>query len=327
MASLNTDIHSIDFKVSNTTYNTFTTWGLVPASRPYVSPPGLKTKYVDLPASDGILDYTELLLGKVPWGRRSGSWKFYTDLDKRKELGFTWDSLYLDLISKLHGKEFQIILKDDPDYYYTGRVGVNSFKSSSAYSEIAIDYNLEPFKKSFTSSDDEDWQFDDAIEVPNYEILYGNYQVGAVKALTHIYHGEQSQTPSVDVHFLGGTIFEVCYGFGDIIGDVMHGDYGYTEADKRNRLAAQGLDFNYIQNVVNQILLINKQYPVDPTSWDSRMQIALAQGRLDKGSVTYMIEGMNITDVLELKPGKNYYVLRVNGQAQVHMKYAKGAGA
>jgi hypothetical protein len=51
-------------------------WGLIPTSRPVINPPEVKTTYVDLPASDGGLDYTDIMLGRPPYGYRKGSWEF-----------------------------------------------------------------------------------------------------------------------------------------------------------------------------------------------------------------------------------------------------------
>ena len=50
--------------------NTWDIWHMAPKSRPFVSPPQVKTEYVDVPGADGALDYTEVL---TAWGSGSRS--------------------------------------------------------------------------------------------------------------------------------------------------------------------------------------------------------------------------------------------------------------
>lgn len=120
--------------------NTWSSWHLIPTSRPVVNPPEVKTKYVDIPGANGSLDYTEALDG-VKYGNRTGSWEFmvangYSD----------WASLYNEIMSYIHGKLLKVVLLDDPNYYYMGRLSINQWKSDQKYSTITIDYNFNPYK-------------------------------------------------------------------------------------------------------------------------------------------------------------------------------------
>ena len=72
--------------------NTYEEWGMVPTSRPVINPPEVKTTYVDLPASNGVLDYSDLLLGTVPFGQREGSWEFAL------RPGKAWATVYSSVI-------------------------------------------------------------------------------------------------------------------------------------------------------------------------------------------------------------------------------------
>lgn len=309
---LNTKVHSIVFKSEETSYNTFETWGLVPATRPSVALPPLKSQTVDLPASDGILDYTELLLGKVPFGRRSGSWRFYTDLDKQKALGFTWDSLYADLVSKLHGKEFKVVLDDDPNYYYVGRLGVSQWRSSRAYSEISIDYNFESYKYSFTGSDDVDWQWNNAIEVPDYEILYGKYEAGHIRALNYIYHGSHETTPTY-------TFQEDCaiiVNLGSLIENVLLGKYGYGVEEQKTKLAADGYTPEVILNQVYVVLNKSTRLPV-PGEITQKTLDAITSGKLSTGTVYQIRAGVYKSTDLNLKNGSNMIILKGDGSVSV----------
>ncbi len=167
--------------------NTYEEWGLVPTSRPLVNPPEVKTTYVDLPASHGILDYTDLLLGETPFGRREGSWEFAV------RPGDSWVDVYSSLLNYLHGKEHYVILEDEPDYQYRGRLTVKSWKSEREYSKVTIDYNLDPFKYNVASSSEEDWLWDDLFDLT---IRYGTFSVTGTKYRTFINEGSKAVTPT-----------------------------------------------------------------------------------------------------------------------------------
>ena len=166
--------------------NTFDEWGLVPKTRPLVNPPEVKETYMELPAADGMLDYTDLLMGRAPYGQRTGFWEFVVRPGKR------WVEVYTSILNYLHGKSHRVILEDDPDFFYSGRLTVNRWKSDAKYSVIAIGYNLDPFRESVTASDDRDWLWNDLF---NTTIRYGSFTVNGEKYRTLINRGLQPTTP------------------------------------------------------------------------------------------------------------------------------------
>ena len=167
--------------------NTFTEWGMVPTSRPVINPPEVKTTYVNLPASNGILDYSDLLLGSVPFGQREGSWEFAL------RPGRTWATVYSSIMNYLHGRRHTVVLEDDPAFQYSGRLSVNAWKSDPKYSLITIDYNLDPFKQSIVSSDENDWYWDDLFDLT---IRYGRFIVEGTKYRNFINEGMEAATPT-----------------------------------------------------------------------------------------------------------------------------------
>ena len=167
--------------------NTFTEWGMVPTSRPVINPPEVKTTYVNLPASNGILDYSDLLLGSVPFGQREGSWEFAL------RPGRTWATVYSSIMNYLHGRRHTVVLEDDPAFQYSGRLSVNAWKSDPKYSLITIDYNLDPFKQSIVSSDENDWYWDDLFDMT---IRYGRFVVDGTKYRNFINEGMEAATPT-----------------------------------------------------------------------------------------------------------------------------------
>lgn len=150
-------------------YNTYDEWGLIPMKRPHVAQPPLKSKYVDIPAFDGEIDYTEVLTGRPAYGMREGSWEFW--LRPQEE----WPNVYGDILQKIHGKNVNIILEDDPEWFYTGRVTVESFDTEDHNSKITIQYHLDPYKYQIDGSTGNiDWLWDDLFD---NIIYYGLFDV------------------------------------------------------------------------------------------------------------------------------------------------------
>lgn len=129
-------------------------WGLILKSRPVISPPSPKTLYIDIPGSDGVLDLTESLTGGVKFENRTITCEFNV-IDSRKR----WSNIYSEILDYLHGRRMEIILDEDPTYYYVGRFQVNEWKSDKVTSLITIEGNVEPYKLEVCGSLD-DWEWD-----------------------------------------------------------------------------------------------------------------------------------------------------------------------
>lgn len=129
-------------------------WGLILKSRPVISPPSPKTLYIDIPASDGIIDLTEWMTGEVKFENRTITCEFNV-IDARSR----WSNIYSEILDFLHGQQMKVILDEDPTYYYVGRLKVNEWKSDKKTSTITIEGNVEPYKMELFSSL-EDWEWD-----------------------------------------------------------------------------------------------------------------------------------------------------------------------
>lgn len=157
--------HSIFFfpggDLNHNVYNTWYTWHLVPTTRPVVNPPKVRTEYVTAPTRNGYIDFTEDLDG-IHYDNRTGSWEFAVGHEYHPNK--TWLQMYHNMHAKIHGKSLKVCLSDDPAFYYSGRIFVNSWKSSEHYSTITIDYDLYPFKVTFDSVSDatSNWKFNHA---------------------------------------------------------------------------------------------------------------------------------------------------------------------
>lgn len=181
-------VHSMSFSTSldnnainliNNWMNTFKEWHLVPKTRPVVNPPKPITEYSTIKNVDGIIDFSESLDGNIHFERRTGTWEFAIDHELHPER--SWNDIYDDMLQRLHGRTVRVTLQDDPTFYYQGRVWLNAFKSDKYWSEIAIDYELEPYKYSINTSGDYEWLFDEAIEERKKRLVFARFVVDGVK--------------------------------------------------------------------------------------------------------------------------------------------------
>lgn len=160
--------------------DTFDDWRIVPESRPLVSPPEVKTEYVEIPGADGSLDYTEALSG-IKYNNREGSWTFYV-LNVLSGLSgsfMSWNELYSLIMKTVHGKRKRVVLESDPEYYYTGRIFVDQWNSDKDYSKITLKYIMDPWKYPINTTANRDWLWN---ELFGNVIYYGPFDVVGEKS-------------------------------------------------------------------------------------------------------------------------------------------------
>ncbi len=122
--------------------HTYRNWGMLLKSHPIFSPPKPETKLVKVPGSDVVLDLTESLTGKVHYGIRHGKFEFIVVGGRPK-----WPAVYAALLNEIHGQKVQIVLDDDPNYYYQGRVAVDEWASDEVTATIVLTAEVEPYKR------------------------------------------------------------------------------------------------------------------------------------------------------------------------------------
>lgn len=131
---------------------TFDDWGLLLQSLT-ISMPEAKISQVDIPGANGMIDLTEAM-GTVKYNNRVLQMIFDVPGDLQD-----WHGLTSQIGDYLHGKRLKIILDTDPEYYYIGRLSLNSEKSSYLINRITITGDMEPYKYELLSSL-EDWLWD-----------------------------------------------------------------------------------------------------------------------------------------------------------------------
>ena len=103
-----------------------------------IGSPVPKTKTIAIEGGDGVLDLTDFF--------------GFPNYDNRT-LNFTFSATetpFLDhysmVLNNLHNQKMNIVLSDDPDWYYIGRLSVGSAKREKKVCEIEIEADCEPYK-------------------------------------------------------------------------------------------------------------------------------------------------------------------------------------
>ena len=135
--------------------HSFNDWGLLLKERPIISPPSVKTSYVDVIGANGSLDLTETMSDDVKYADREITCKFTVKDDRDK-----WHDICSNIQDYLHGQKMKIILDSDPTFYYEGRCRVDEWASSKVTSSIVIKAVVYPYKYERFSSL-EAWKWDE----------------------------------------------------------------------------------------------------------------------------------------------------------------------
>ena len=120
-------------------YHTYRDFQLILASKT-IGTPSPKTETIDIPGGDGVLDLTEFF-GETKYGNRSHSFEFSSMVDPSEFM-----TLFSRVQNALHGRKLPIILDDDPDWYYIGRISVSEWKADRNIGKLTIDCDCDPYK-------------------------------------------------------------------------------------------------------------------------------------------------------------------------------------
>ena len=122
-------------------YNTWYDWDLILTAKD-ITPPKVKTNYVNIDGMSGTLDLTEALTGEPTFNDRTITATFWTDKGNRSER----DKLLRDITIALHGRKIEVVEPDDPTHYFVGRVTIKSSKNILPYLEFSIEIVCEPWR-------------------------------------------------------------------------------------------------------------------------------------------------------------------------------------
>lgn len=122
------------------TYRSFDDLYLI-CSEKVIGSPTIKTNTVAVEGGDGVLDFTEFF-GEAKYNNRTLSFTFSTIVAPE-----SFPGLYSQVLNLLHGKKMKVILDEDADFYYIGRINVADFtKEMAVIGKIPITADCEPYK-------------------------------------------------------------------------------------------------------------------------------------------------------------------------------------
>lgn len=120
-------------------YNSYSDFHLLLNSKE-IEAPLVKNIDVELEGGDGKIDFTEYF-GDVHYENRKLSFEFST-IEPQED----FMTIFSMLQNTLHGRRMKIVLDDDKDFYYYGRVEVDKWKSNKRIGKITINVDCEPYK-------------------------------------------------------------------------------------------------------------------------------------------------------------------------------------
>lgn len=110
-------------------------------SQKIIGTPTPKVNQIEIEGGDGVLDLTDFF-GGVKYGNRPLSFEFSTVVPPSEFM-----ELFTRVQNALHGQKMQIILDDEPNVFYQGRIEVDKWKAQKNIGSIVIDVDAEPFKQ------------------------------------------------------------------------------------------------------------------------------------------------------------------------------------
>lgn len=127
------------------TFNTWLDYHMIPTSRPLVAMPEVKTNSIEVPFRDGEIELSTFVTNKkLPnYSNRKGTWEFIIP-----PLLSQWPTDHQRVANNLHGLYKYVVLEDDPEYFYYGRVSISNWVNSADGSPntVTLGYNLDPYK-------------------------------------------------------------------------------------------------------------------------------------------------------------------------------------
>ena len=124
-------------------YHSFDDFNLI-LSKKTIGTPSPKTEVVDIPGGDGVLDLTDYF-GEVKYNNRILTFEFSSIIPQADFM-----NQFSKVQNALHGQKMRIVLDDDADWYYIGRISVNEWQAERAVGKLTIECDCEPYKMADT---------------------------------------------------------------------------------------------------------------------------------------------------------------------------------
>lgn len=105
-----------------------------------VQPAQPKLNLVDVPGADGSKDLSAQPGGRVVYEDRKLTWTFAL------YPGQNWHAKHMEVSNALNGLSCEIVLDDDPGYYYQGRLSVEKYNVDGLLKQITVTATCRPYK-------------------------------------------------------------------------------------------------------------------------------------------------------------------------------------
>lgn len=105
-----------------------------------VQPAPPKLNLIEIPGADGAKDLSTQPAGRVTFENRTISWTFAL------RPGDHWHTRHRLVSNALNGLACDIVLDDDPEYYYQGRLAVRDYAIDRQLKQITVEATCKPYK-------------------------------------------------------------------------------------------------------------------------------------------------------------------------------------
>lgn len=120
-------------------YHSYDDFSLI-LSQKTIGAPSPKVETVEIPGGDGVLDLTAFF-GEVKYNNRTLTFEFSSIVPQADFL-----TLFSEIQNALHGQKMNIVLDDDAEWYYIGRIDVSEWKAEKSIGKLTIECDCEPYK-------------------------------------------------------------------------------------------------------------------------------------------------------------------------------------
>ena len=113
---------SIYVEDTGKTFHTLNDWDMALGNNNYIGEPEMETTYITIPGRSGLIDASEVVSGRRVFRKRQLAFEL-GGIRQRKE----WDSVISDFRNNIQGRVCRLIIDNDKNYFWRGRVYVEDF--------------------------------------------------------------------------------------------------------------------------------------------------------------------------------------------------------
>ena len=204
---------------SNTTYNTWSDWGLIIEDADPIGDPEQETTYLDVMGRDGLMDVSDALTGRPIFKGRMITIPVAFDTDPD-----TWTTKISIIRNCINGKQVKIRFDDDRSHYWFGRISVKETTRESRLGQFRLEAYVDAYKYDVASSQ-EQVRWDDINFLTDCLRYLGTTTITTSGTVT-IEHGDMEVVPVFNVSNITSQEFTV---------HSSSNNQTYTLASGRNR--------------------------------------------------------------------------------------------